>query len=108
MDNTMGVDITPIVNLFLNFLLFFIGLDFAWCGYWLLKTNEFPRLPRLLGYLVFRIFETANRKNKSKNEIANSMFSMKAASIYLFFGGLQLIVFSTLKILIELSNKTLP
>ncbi len=102
MDNAMIIDITPIVNLFLNLLVFGIGLDFAWCGYWLLKTNEITRLPRLLGYLVFKLFEVANKKNKSKNEIAKSMFSMKAVSIYLLLGGLQLIVSSILTLLSQL------
>lgn len=102
MGNAMIIDITPIVNLFLNLLVFGIGLDFAWYGYWLLKKSEITRLPRLLGYLVFKLFEVANRKSKSKNEIAKSMFSMKAVGIYLLLGGLQLIVSSILTLLSQI------
>jgi hypothetical protein len=83
----MVVDITPQVKLFFNFLGLGIGLDFIWCGYWYMKTNELTHLPRLLGYLVFKIFETANKKNKSKNMFVINMFSMGAANILHAFGG---------------------
>ncbi len=95
----MTINITPIVDVFLNLLGFGVGLDFTWCGYWFLKTNEVTHLPRLLGYLVFKLFEIANKKNKSKNEIVKNMFSMKAASIYMLLVGLQLIVESAFTLL---------
>jgi hypothetical protein len=94
----MIIDITREVNLFLSFLGLGIGLDFIWCGYWYMKTNELTHLPRLLGYLAFKIFETGNKKNKSKNTFATNMFSMEAATIYMLLSGIYLIVRCTFSI----------
>jgi hypothetical protein len=95
----MVVDITREVYLFFSFLGLGIGLDFVWCGYWYMKTNELAHLPRLLGYLIFKIFETGNKKNKSKNMLATNMFSMKAASFYMLWGGIYYIVSSIISII---------
>jgi hypothetical protein len=103
MDDSMIIDITPIVNTFFNLITFGIGLDFAWCGYWFLKTNEIEHLPRLLGYVIFKLFERANKKNKSKNELVKTMFSMKAASIYVLLSGIQLIVTSMITMLSQIN-----
>jgi len=98
----MNVATTPsMVEAFLNLLLIGIGLDFTWCGYWFLKTSEITRLPRLFGYLMFKLFETAIKKDKSKNEIGMIVFSMKAASIYLLLAGPLLIVNRLFSFLIE-------
>ena len=100
----MNITITPtMVDAFLSLLVFCVGLDFTWCGYWFLKMNEITHLPRLFGYLVFKIFEAGLNKNKSKNEIAKIMFSMKAASIYMLLGGPPLIVGSIFALLIQFS-----
>jgi hypothetical protein len=95
----MVIDITREVGLFFNLIFLGIGLDFIWCGYWFLKTNEMTHLPKLLGYLVLKLFERANKMNKSKNKFAAEMFSMKAASIYMLLEGPYLVVSSTLTIL---------
>jgi len=100
----MNITITPLmVDTFLNLLVFGIGLDFTWSGYWFLKTNEIGHNPRLFGYLVFKLFEAGINKNKSKNEIAKNMFSMKAASIYMLLGGPPLIVGSIFSLLSQFS-----
>ncbi len=93
----MVVDITREVYLFFSFL--GIGLDFVWCGYWYMKTNKLAHLPRLLGFWIFKIFETGDKKSKSKNMLVTNMFSMKAASIYMFLGGVYYIVRSTISII---------
>lgn len=98
----MIIDITPIIAVFGNLLLFLIGLDFVWCGYWYMKTHETKCLPRLLGYLGLKIFEIGNRKNKSTNQFANNMFSMEAAGKYLFFGGIYLTVIGLFQLLTQL------
>jgi hypothetical protein len=102
----MTIDITPIVDLFINLFAFGVGLDFTWCGYLLLKTNKTTHLPRLLGYQIYKFVETGNKKNKSKNETANEiariMFSPKAFSVYMLLGGVQLIIASALWLLSQL------
>ena len=100
----MTIDITPIVNVFGDLLLFLIGVDYTWCGFWYMKTHETKHLPRLLGYLSLKIFKIGNRKGKSTNQFANSMFSMEAAGKYLFFGGICLIVMSLLQLVAQLVN----
>ncbi len=87
----MTIDITPIITVLLNLLLALVGLDFVWCGYRYMKTHEIKRIPRLLGYLVLKIFETGNRKNKSTNQFAIRMFSMEAAGWYLLLSGIYLV-----------------
>ena len=98
----MIIDITPIISVILNFLVLCIGLDFVWCGYWYMKTNQMNYLPRLLGYLVLKLFEVGNRRNRSKDEFVNSMFSMKAACIYMLLGGFYFFVRSTFALLTQL------
>lgn len=100
----MTVDITPIVAVLFTLLLFLIGVDFAWCGYWFIKTHETKRLPRLLGYLTLKVFEMGNRKNKSSNQFANSMFSMDAAGKYLLIGGVGLVIESIASLVAQLSR----
>ena len=63
-----------------------------------MKTNDLTHLPRLLGYLAFKIFERANKINKSKNAFVTNMFSMEAAKIYMLLEGTYLIVSSTFSI----------
>lgn len=104
MELPMIIDITPIIAVFLNLLVFLIGLDFVWCGYWYVKTHEIKRLPRLLGYLALKVFEIGNRKNKSTNQFANSMFSMDAAGKYLLVGGIGLIVKGIILLLSQFSK----
>ena len=99
----MVIDITPIVNTCFTLIVFFIGLDFAWCGYLFLKMNQITHLPKFLGYWMFRLFERANKKNKSTNEIVTAVFSMKAAGIYMLLGGLQLIGSSMFMLLSQLN-----
>ena len=92
------IDITPIINVILDLVMFGIGLDFVWCGYWYLKTKETTRLPKLLGFLCLKIFEVGNKKNRSKNELAKNMFSMKAAGMYLLVSGFQLMLGGAFKL----------
>lgn len=94
----MILNITPIVDIFLYLLTLGIGLDFTWCGYWLLKTNKMTHIPRLLGYLTLKIFEKASINN-NETKIVKIMFSMKTASIYMLLGGPLLIVGSVLALL---------
>ena len=103
----MIINITPIVNTCFTFIVFFIGLDFAWCGYVFMKTNDIKRVPKLLGYLVLKLFERGNRLSKSTNEIAKTMFSMKAAGIYSLLSGLQLMVSSMVELLSQINFKNL-
>ena len=97
----MTIDITPIINVFINLLLFLIGIDFIWCGYWYLRTRKMNRLPRLLGYLSLKIFEAGNRKGKSTNQYANAMFSMDAAGKYLLVGGVALVLQSIIQLVTQ-------
>jgi hypothetical protein len=99
----MIIDITPTVNTFFNLIALGVGLDFAWCGYWFLKTNEITHLPRLLGCMILKLFERANKKSKSKNELVKTIFSMKAASIYLLLGGIQIIVSSMITLFSQIN-----
>ena len=102
----MTIDITPIVNVFGDLLLFLIGVDLTWCGYWYMKTLKTKRLPRLLGYLTLKLFERANRIKKPADQSASrmysSMFSMEAAGKYLFVGGIALIATSLLQLATQL------
>ena len=98
----MIIDITPIFAVFGNLLLFLIGLDFMWCGYWYMKTHETKRLPRLLGYLTLKLFEIGNRKSKSTNQFARNMASMEAASKYLLIGGIGLVMEGIIPLLTQL------
>jgi hypothetical protein len=87
----MIIDIMPILVVVFHSLTSLIGLDFVWCGYWYNNNHDLRYLPRLLGYLVLKIFEVGNRKNRSTNQLANNMFNMEAAGKYLFFGGIFLV-----------------
>ena len=98
----MTINITPIVSVIFNLFAFGIGLDFAWCGYLYLKTNKTTHIPKLLGFLVLKLFEVGNRKSKSKNEFAKNMFSMRAAGMYLLVGGLLLMVDGAFRLLAQL------
>ncbi len=98
----MIIDITPIIAVFFNLLVFLIGLDFVWCGFWYMKTRETKRLPRLLGYLTLKLFEIGNRKSKSSNQIARSMFSMEVAGKYLIVGGVGLVIEGVFLLLTQL------
>ena len=100
----MIIDITPIVAVFGNLLLFLVGVDYVWCGYWYIKTRETKRLPRLLGYLTLKLFERANRKSKSTNQFANSMFSMETAGRYSFYGGIYLTLIGLFQLLAQLQK----
>ena len=102
----MTIDITPIIDVVINLFTFGIGLDFAWCGYLLLKTNKDTHIPNLLGYRIFKLVEAGNKKIKSKNEVTNELariiFSAKAISVYMLLGGIQLIIASALWLLSQL------
>jgi hypothetical protein len=104
MEGSMNITITPpMVDAFLNLLVFGVGLDFTWCGYWFLKTNEITHLPKLFGYLMFKFIEKSIDKDVSKNETVKIVFSMKAVSIYMLLGGPLLIVGSAFALLSQFS-----
>jgi hypothetical protein len=102
MELQMIIDITPIVDVLLNLIVFLIGLDFVWYGYWYMKTHEIRCTLGLLGYLSLKLFERGNRKNKSSNQFANNMFSMEAAGKYLIVGGIGLVIKGMLPLLAQL------
>lgn len=99
----MNITITPIMfDIFINLLTICIGIDFIWSGIWFQIKNETPNMPKLLGYLVFRLFETSIKKYKSKNNAIKNLFSLRAASIYLLLGGFNLMISGTITIIILL------
>ena len=98
----MIIDITPIVNIFFNLLGFGIGLDFVWCGYWFLKKNDITRLPKLLGYMMFKLLEVGNKKSKSKNDFVRNMFSMKTGAIGALLVGFEMMASSMFALLSQL------
>ena len=98
----MTLDITPIIAMFLNLIVFLIGIDFMWSGYWYMKTHEIKPTLGLFGYLGLKLFERGNRKNKSSNQFANSMFSMEAAGKYLVVGGIGLVIKGIFPLLTQL------
>jgi hypothetical protein len=106
MEIQMTIDITPIVAVFFDLIVFLIGIDFVWYGYWYMKTHEIKLTLGLLGYLALKLFERGNRKNKSSNHFVNSMFgsmfSMEVAGKYLFFGGIGLIIQGLFPLLTQL------
>lgn len=101
----MNITITPTMfDIFINLLTVCIGIDFIWCSFWFQIKNEIPNMPKLLGYLVFRLFEASTKRSKSNNKAIKSLFSLRAASIYLLLGGFNLIISSVIAIVI-LSHK---
>jgi hypothetical protein len=96
----MTLTIAPfMVNLFLYLIVLGIGIDFTWCGYWYLTTKEINRLPKLLGYLMFRIIQTGINKKQSSIKFVRTILSMKAMGIYLLLGGPLLILGSIFALL---------
>ncbi|HEY3313324.1 MAG TPA: hypothetical protein VGK00_16910 [Anaerolineales bacterium] len=102
----MIVDITPIVAVFFKLILFLIGVDFLWCGYWYIKTQEIKLTLGFLGYLALMLFKRANSLRKSSNQDVNSifsmMFSMQSAGIYLVVAGICLIMEGLFSLLTQL------
>ena len=92
----MKVDITPIIAVFFNLILFLIGVDFLWYGYWYIKNQKVKLTLGFGGYLALMLFKRANSIRKSSNEDLNSifsmMFSMESAGRYLVVAGIGLII----------------
>jgi hypothetical protein len=91
----MKIGITPLVNVFFNLIGALIGIDFLWGGYWYTKTRDIKRTIGL-SYLGLKLFERANRTNKSSNQFTNKMvsimFSLEAVGIYWVVSGIGLVV----------------
>jgi len=95
----MIIDITPIVAVFFNLIMILLGIDYIWCGYWYMRTHKIKFTIGLFGYLTLKLLERYNRKNKSSNQFANSMFSMEAAGKYMVVGGIGIVITSIFPLL---------
>ncbi len=85
------------------FNLFFlaIGLDFTVSGYCVLRDKASTHVPRFVGYLFLKLFARAEKqlgKRKGQENVltklARSMYTVRAAGIYLVISGPLLILLS--------------
>ena len=97
----MVIDITPLVGAFFNMILALIGIDFLCGGFWYMKTREIKRI-KGLSYLMLKLFERFNRKNKSSNQFAKRMFSMDAVGIYMIVAGIGYVIQGLFPLLTQL------
>lgn len=85
----------------LNLFFLAIGLDFTVSGYCVLRDKSMKHVPRFVGFLCLKLFARAENlfaKRRGRENVltklARTMYTVRAAGIYLAISGPLLILIS--------------